>query len=36
MSLHIGSVAPDFSQESTEGPISFHHWLGKSCGIRAK
>jgi alkyl hydroperoxide reductase subunit AhpC len=33
MSLHIGSVAPDFSQESTEGPISFHQWLGKSWGI---
>jgi alkyl hydroperoxide reductase subunit AhpC len=33
MSLHIGSVAPDFSQESTEGPISFHEWLGNSWGI---
>jgi alkyl hydroperoxide reductase subunit AhpC len=33
MSLHIGSVAPDFTQESTAGSISFHDWLGKSWGI---
>ncbi|MFZ0659206.1 MAG: redoxin domain-containing protein, partial [Candidatus Binataceae bacterium] len=28
MALHIGSVAPDFTQESTEGPIKFHDWMG--------
>lgn len=33
MSLHIGSIAPDFRQESTAGPIRFHEWLGKSWGI---
>src|SRR6187431_2252252 len=33
MGLHIGSIAPDFSQESTEGPIAFHQWLGNSWGI---
>jgi thioredoxin-dependent peroxiredoxin len=33
MSLHIGSIAPDFTQESTEGPIAFHQWLGQSWGI---
>ena len=33
MGLHIGSIAPDFSQESTEGPVSFHQWLGSSWGI---
>jgi thioredoxin-dependent peroxiredoxin len=33
MSLHIGSTAPDFTQESTDGPISFHQWLGQSWGI---
>jgi thioredoxin-dependent peroxiredoxin len=33
MGLHIGSIAPDFTQESTEGPISFHNWLGTGWGI---
>jgi alkyl hydroperoxide reductase subunit AhpC len=28
MSLQIGSIAPDFTQESTEGPITFHGWIG--------
>jgi thioredoxin-dependent peroxiredoxin len=33
MSLHIGSIAPDFNQASTEGPIQFHQWLGNSWGV---
>jgi alkyl hydroperoxide reductase subunit AhpC len=33
MGLHIGSIAPDFTQESTEGEIRFHEWLGDSWGI---
>ncbi|HVJ17473.1 MAG TPA: peroxiredoxin [Polyangiaceae bacterium] len=33
MSLHIGSIAPDFEQESTKGRISFHQWLGNSWGV---
>jgi alkyl hydroperoxide reductase subunit AhpC len=33
MGLHIGSIAPDFTQESTEGTIKFHEWLGGSWGI---
>jgi alkyl hydroperoxide reductase subunit AhpC len=28
MSLKIGDIAPDFQQESTDGPISFHQWAG--------
>ncbi len=28
MALHIGSIAPDFTQESTEGTIHFHEWIG--------
>ncbi|MDR5866797.1 peroxiredoxin [Halomonas koreensis] len=30
MSLRLGDTAPDFTQESTEGPIHFHDWAGDS------
>ena len=33
MGLHIGSIAPDFEQESTHGKIRFHEWLGNSWGV---
>ncbi len=33
MALHIGSVAPDFTQESTEGTIKFHDWIGGGWAI---
>ena len=33
MALQLGQTAPDFTQDSTEGPISFHKWLGGSWGI---
>ena len=33
MSVHIGSTAPDFTQDSTEGPIHFHDWLGDAWGV---
>jgi alkyl hydroperoxide reductase subunit AhpC len=33
MALRIGDTAPDFTQESTEGTISFHKWLGSSWGV---
>lgn len=33
MSLRIGSVAPDFTAQTTHGEISFHNWLGDSWGI---
>src|SRR5699024_3408626 len=33
MALHIGDVAPDFTQESTMGPLHFHDWLGDSWAV---
>ncbi len=33
MTLRLGSVAPDFRAETTEGPIQFHQWLGDSWGV---
>src|ERR1700726_1697037 len=33
MAIQLGDIAPDFTQDSTEGPIHFHEWLGKSWGI---
>ena len=33
MGLHIGSVAPDFEQDSSEGKIKFHDWLGDRWGV---
>ncbi|KAF0835990.1 1-Cys peroxiredoxin [Methylovorus glucosotrophus] len=32
-SLKLGDTAPDFTQDSSIGPISFHEWLGDSWGI---
>jgi len=31
--IRLGDTAPDFTQESTEGPISFHDYLGDGWGI---
>ena len=33
MSLQLGQIAPDFEQDSTEGRLRFHEWLGDSWGI---
>lgn len=33
MALHLGDAAPDFTQESTQGSISLHEFLGSSWGI---
>lgn len=30
MALRIGDIAPDFEQDSTEGKIKFHKWIGDS------
>jgi alkyl hydroperoxide reductase subunit AhpC len=31
--LPIGADAPDFTAQTTEGPIKFHDWLGGSWGV---
>ncbi|MBS1811225.1 MAG: peroxiredoxin [Acidobacteria bacterium] len=33
MSIRIGDEAPNFTAETTEGPINFHEWLGSSWGV---
>ena len=33
MALRLGDLAPDFSANTTEGPIEFHKWLGNSWGV---
>jgi alkyl hydroperoxide reductase subunit AhpC len=33
MAIRLGDVAPDFSAETTEGPVNFYEYLGDSWGI---
>ena len=33
MALTIGDTAPDFEAQTTEGPISFHDWVGDSWAV---
>jgi alkyl hydroperoxide reductase subunit AhpC len=33
MAIQLGDIAPDFTQQSTEGEITFHNWLGDSWGV---
>ena len=33
MSIRLGDIAPDFEQDSSEGRIRYHEWLGDSWGI---
>lgn len=33
MSLQLGQIAPDFTQDSSEGEIHFHQWIGDSWAV---
>ncbi len=33
MALRLGDIAPDFTAETTEGPVKFHEWLGSNWGV---
>ncbi|MGA9866863.1 MAG: redoxin domain-containing protein, partial [Acetobacteraceae bacterium] len=33
MSLRLNATAPDFTAETTEGPIRFHEWIGDHWAI---
>ena len=33
MSIQLGDIAPNFTQDSSEGVINFHEWLGDSWGV---
>jgi len=33
MSLRLNDVAPDFTAQTSQGPIHFHEWLGDSWGV---
>ncbi len=33
MTLAIGDTAPDFSADTTEGPIRFHDWIGNAWAV---
>ena len=33
MTLSLGETAPDFTANTTEGPISFHEWIGDSWAV---
>ena len=33
MTIRLGDVAPDFTAETTQGPVSFHQWKGNNWAV---
>src|SRR6266545_7416336 len=33
MSIRLGDLAPDFTAQTTSGPISFHEWMGDGWAV---
>ena len=33
MALRLGDTAPDFTAETTDGPVSFHQWMGEGWAV---
>jgi alkyl hydroperoxide reductase subunit AhpC len=33
MAIRLGDTAPDFTAQTTEGPISFHQWIGEGWAV---
>ena len=33
MALRLGDIAPDFTAETTDGPVQFHDWIGNSWAV---
>ena len=33
MTIRLGDIAPDFTADTTQGPVSFHQWKGNSWAV---